>query len=110
MLNIKKQLHDEIKLYCQANGIDDVQLFCNQLLEKAFTQEKYGQVPDFVKPVEKKVEKKPEPLVYSPENVVSLPEPEKVIEPVKEEPIKEEPKKVYKKANLNDDYRVYDEF
>jgi hypothetical protein len=108
MLNVKKQLYNDIELYCRTNGIDDVQLFCNQLLEKAFMAEKYGDAPDFVKPVEKKVEKKVETLVYSPEKPVSLPEPENVIEPVKEEPIKEEPKKVYKKANINDDYRVYD--
>jgi hypothetical protein len=98
-LNIKKQLHDDIKLYCKANNIENIDLFCTELLEKGFMVEKYGTAPEFVK----NVEKKPEPIVYEPEKPVSLPEQPKIPEPPKEEP-----KKVFKKATLNDDYRVYD--
>lgn len=99
MLNIKKQLYDDIKLYCETNGITDIELFCNQVLEKGFNIEKYGATPSFVKNVEKKVE----PLVFDEKNVVSLPRQK---ETTTDKP--EINKKTYKKANINDDYRVYD--
>ena len=101
MLNIKKQLHTDILAYCKANEIDDVDKFCSDLLEKAFITEKYGATPQITgnKNVEKKNDK---PLVYEPENPVSLP----IQQP--EEPKQEQPKKVFKKANLNDDYKIYD--
>ena len=58
MLNIDKKLYSDIKAYCKVNGIDDVDKFCGNLLEKAFTSEKYGAVPNIVptKDVEKKIE------------------------------------------------------
>jgi hypothetical protein len=110
MLNIKKQLYNDIVLYCKANNIVDIEKFTNDLLEKAFVSEKYGATPQI--PVKKEVEKIIEkPLVYNPENVVSLPNEEQPkLEPITEEviePIK--PQKVFKKINLNnDDYKVYD--
>lgn len=94
MLNIKKQLYDDIKLYCEVNGIVDVELFCNQMLEKGFNIEKYGSAPAFIKNVEKKIEQP----VSEKENVVSLQPQTK----------SETNTKIYKKANINDDYRVYD--
>ena len=48
MLNIKNSLYSDIKLYCAANNITDVDLFCNKLLEKAFVSEKYGDKPDII--------------------------------------------------------------
>ena len=71
MLNIDKKLYSDIKAYCKVNGIDDVDKFCGNLLEKAFTSEKYGAVPNIVptKDVEKKIE---EPLVYDTNNVLPL--------------------------------------
>jgi hypothetical protein len=100
MLNIKNSLYSDIKLYCAANNITDVDLFCNKLLEQAFVSEKYGDKPDIVIKKEIKVEEK---LVYNPENIVTSPE-------VKIEEIQSEqkPKKESKKVNLNDDYKVYD--
>ena len=102
MLNIKKQLYTDITAYCKVNEITDVDKFCSDLLEKAFVTEKYGAAPQIVgnKNVEKKIEK---PLVYEPEISVSLQTEE--IEKLKQE---EPPKKIFKKANLNDDYKTYD--
>ena len=119
MLNIDKKLYSDIKAYCKVNSIDDVDKFCGNLLEKAFTSEKYGAVPNIVptKDVEKKIE---EPLVYDTNNVLPLQnvttelveenkEEENKEEQPKEEPKKEEPpKKIFKKVNLNDDYKIYD--
>lgn len=48
MLNFKKQLLDDIDLYCKLNSID-VDKFCNDLLEQAFVSKKYGTVPNIVK-------------------------------------------------------------
>lgn len=100
MLKVKKQLYDDITLYCKTNNIDDIELFCNELLEKGFNIEKYGTAPAFVTTVEKIVEKKVEPIVSEPEITVSL--------PVESKDTTEDRRKNYKKANLNDDYRVYD--
>jgi hypothetical protein len=100
MLNVKKQLYDDIVLYCKTNNISDIELFCNELLEKGFNIEKYGTAPSFVTTVEKIVEKKVEPIVSEPEITVSL--------PPQPEITKDDNRKNYKKANLNDDYRVYD--
>jgi hypothetical protein len=99
-LNIKKQLNDDIKLYCQANNIENIELFCIEMLEKGFMVEKYGNSPGFVKMVEKNLDKKPEEVSREPEKPVSLPEPPKT----------DEIKKGFKKATLNDDYTVYDNF
>jgi len=115
MPNINKKLYSDIEKYCKINDINDVDKFCNILLERAFTAEKYGNTPQITptKVVEKKVEKS---LVYEPENSLSLQDEttELVDQPVevevkKEEIVKDEPpKKVFKKANLNDDYKIYD--
>jgi len=103
MIKIKKQLYNDIAAYCKVNDIIDVDKFCSDLLEKAFVTEKYGAAPQIF--VNKNVDKKNDkPLVYEPENNVSL-----QIEPEPELPKQEEqPKKVFKKANLNDDYKIYD--
>lgn len=93
-LNIKKQLYNEIKLYCKLNGIVDIELFCNQILEKGFNIEKYGTTPEYVKKVEKKVDQP----VSEKENVISSPNETKI----------ETDNKIYKKTNTKDDYRVYD--
>lgn len=95
MLDINKKLYNDIKLYCDANNIDDINKFCNNLLQKAFTSEVYGSKPEILKNVDKKVENK----VYNPENEIILPT---------EKP-KEENKVILKKANLKDDYTVYDD-
>lgn len=95
MLNIKKELMNEISLYCKANDISDINSFLNNLIEKAFTAEKYGAKPDFVR------EKKP--VVYQPTKA----EPEVVDEKPKDEIIN---KPAFKKAKLTDDYDVYDKF
>jgi hypothetical protein len=100
MLNVKKGLYNDIKLYCEANDITDIDLFCNKLLEKAFLTEKYGDKPGIVIKKEVKVEEK---VVYNPENILPLPEPK-----VEEIRVEEKPKKEPKKVNLNDDYTVYD--
>jgi hypothetical protein len=100
MLNVKKQLYDDIVLYCKTNNISDIELFCNELMEKGFNIEKYGSAPAFVTTVEKIVEKKVEPVVSETENTVSL--------PIESKDTTEDRRKNYKKANLNDDYRVYD--
>jgi hypothetical protein len=102
MLNIKKQLYNDITAYCKVNEINDIDKFCNDLLEKAFVTEKYGAAPQIVsnKNVDKKIEK---PLVYEPENSVSL-----QTEPIEQPKPEEQPKKIFKKANLNDDYKIYD--
>lgn len=108
-LNVKKTLIKDIESYCGLNDINDVELFCNQLLEKAFVAEKYGEKPKFI-PEEPKPE--PKKVVYEPEKVVSLPpeepkpQPEPQIEVTPES--EEQPKKIFKKVNLNDDYKVYD--
>jgi len=91
MLN--KELLKEIELYCKENNINDLGLFCNDLLRKAFTVEKYGILQTHPKNVEKKnigIEEKRIPL-----------QPEKEIE-VKKEQI------YFNKKNLNDDYGAYD--
>jgi pentatricopeptide repeat protein len=86
MLNINKQLHNDIKQYCKLNNIDDVEKFCNQMIEKGFTIEKYGDKPNIV----------------SPNKVDTI--------KVNTEPKIEEVKKIIKinKNDTNDDYEVYD--
>ncbi len=99
-LNIKKQLNDDIKLYCQANNIENIEQFCIEMLEKGFMVEKYGNSPGFVRVVEKNLDKISEEVIKEPEKPVSLPESVKT----------EEIKKGFKKATPNDDYTVYDKF
>ena len=106
MLNIKKQLYTDIVAYCKINDINDVDKFCSDLLEKAFVSEKYGSTPQILPT--KIVEKKEENVLVEPK--ISLPLQDDVIEvkPIQQEQITEHPKKVFKKANLNDDYKIYD--
>jgi hypothetical protein len=87
MLNIKKNLEDEIKLYCKLNNIEDVDLFANNLLNTAFVVEKYGDKPNLDIIVNKNIEIK---LDVIDENSVSLPN---QIQKVEEEPIEPEVKK-----------------
>ncbi len=73
MLKVNQKLYDEILAYCKLNKIEDVNNFCNKLLESAFTVEKYGSVPEIViqKVEEPKVEVKEEPK----ERIYSSPKP-----------------------------------
>lgn len=96
MLNIKKELIDEIKVYCKINKIENVENFINNLIEKAFTIEKYGSVPKFIKNVDKKENNNEN----NKEKKVFLPTQNEIKEPI----IKLTNKKP------NDDYEVYDEF
>ena len=109
MLNIKKNLEDDIRLYCKLNNIEDVDLFVNNLLNTAFVVEKYGDKPNLDTIVNKNVEKKLETIE---ENNISL---SNQIQKVVEDPIEPEVKKEItvvsepiKKDNLKDDYKVYD--
>lgn len=86
MLNIKKDLYDDIKQFCNLNELD-IDTFCNNLLESAFLVEKYGKTPTPKKlDVTETIEKTPETINDNYESS----------------------KKNYKKANLTDDYKVYD--
>lgn len=108
MLNIKKNLEDEIRLYCKLNNITDVDTFANELLNTAFTAEKYGDRPNIdLTIVNNDVEKK---VVEIKENIVSLPnQSEEVEKPIQIEVKKETPNnEQIKKDNLKDDYKVYD--
>lgn len=42
MFNVNKKLYDDIVGYCELNNIQDIELFCNQMLEKGFMNEKYS--------------------------------------------------------------------
>ena len=84
MLNIEKHLTDDIEQYCKLNNIADVNKFCNELLQKAFTAEKYGNIPSFISIKPKPVQE--EPII---------------------QPQVEEPQKIEKKKN-SDDYEIYD--
>jgi len=42
---VKETLLNEIKLYCKANNIVDVEALVNSMLERGFTIEKYGETP-----------------------------------------------------------------
>jgi hypothetical protein len=108
MLNIKKNLEDDIRLYCKLNNIEDVDLFVNNLLNTAFLVEKYGDKPNLDTVANKNVEKK---LDTIDKNNISLSnqiqEVGESIEPEvkKEITVVNEP---IKKDNLKDDYKVYD--
>jgi len=94
MFNVNKKIFDQIKIYCDLNLITDIDKFCNELLESAFTTKKYGEVPEFV--FVKKEGEKP------PENNEQIPEEEVKVIPEK---------KQFKKLNTQkDDYKIYDEF
>ncbi len=98
MLNIDKNLYDEIKLYCKTNNIVDVESFCNRLIETGFNIEKYGNEPSFFKKSKKNVE------------TTSLDEKNKLPSPTQTEIPEKTIKPNFKKANLNDDYKIYDNF
>ena len=108
MLNIKKNLEDEIRLYCKLNSILDVDTFANDLLNTAFVTEKYGDRPNIdLTVVNNNVEKKVEEIK---ENIISLPnQKEEVEKPIEIEVKHETPNnEQIKKDNLKDDYKVYD--
>ncbi len=42
---INSKLLGEIKLYCEMNGVDDVNAIVNKMLQRGFTIEKYGETP-----------------------------------------------------------------
>ena len=89
MLKIKRQLSDDIEAYCKLNDIKDPELFCNNMLEKAFMVIKYPAVPDITiveKPAKKEEENVAQTQHKVPENALMI-----------------------KKSNTKDDYEIYDD-
>lgn len=103
MLNINNKLYNDITAYCKLNNIENVDKFCSDLLEKAFVVEKYGSTPQIVptKIVEKII-------TIESENNVSLQNETIKVDQEPEKVTPDAPKKIFKKANLNDDYKIYD--
>lgn len=67
MINIDKDLFNEITTYCTLNEIKDVKLFINKLIKDSFNIEKYGiqpQIDSMNKNKEVVVEKVIEKVVY----------------------------------------------
>jgi hypothetical protein len=56
MMEINKELNNEIWEYCRANNITNIDDFTLKLLKQGFTSEKFGSTP-MVKTIEKEVEK-----------------------------------------------------
>lgn len=77
-VDIDKNLHRDIKGYCDLNGLK-ISDFVNELLRKAFLKEKYGEMPPFLMREEKKEETVTSPVVEDEKEV----EPEVEIAPVK---------------------------
>lgn len=90
MFKIRDSLYKEIVAFCKLNKIEDTDLFCNNLLEKAFVTEKYGD-----KPIVKKT-----PIVVT-EIIEEKPR-------VEEKIITSPPIKTIKETK--DNYKVYDNF
>ena len=74
MMEIPKELNNEIWEYCRANNITNIDDFTLRLLKQGFTSEKFGSTP-MIKTVEKEVEK-----------IVEVPV-EKIIEKIVEVPV-----------------------
>lgn len=81
---IPSNIQDEIKLYCEANNITDIDKFILKILRTGFNVEKYGMKPT----TKDKTELKYVPL----QKQVPI---EKIEEVVKEEPIEEKNKDIY---------------
>ena len=79
MMEISKELKDQIWDYCRVNNITNIDEFTLKLIKTGFTVEKYGATPTTVeKIVEKEVEK-----------IVEVPV-EKIIEKIVEIPVEKE--------------------
>ena len=89
MLKIKRNLSEDIELYCKLNDIKDPDVFCNNMLEKAFMLVKYPAVPEITiveKPVKKEEDNVAPTQHKVPENVLMI-----------------------NKSNTKDDYEIYDD-
>jgi len=56
MMEINKELNNEIWEYCRANNITNIDDFTLKLLKQGFSSEKFGSTP-MIKTIEKEVEK-----------------------------------------------------
>jgi hypothetical protein len=74
MMEIPKELNNEIWEYCRANNITNIDDFTLRLLKQGFTSEKFGSTP-MIKTIEKEVEK-----------IVEVPV-EKIVEKIVEVPV-----------------------
>ena len=88
---IKDKLVEEIKEYCELNGIDDVEKFVNKIVNKGFTLEKFGELKPKAKTEEEKAEEIGDDYNPTEEKVE-----EQVEEVVQQEVVEEEPKPVKK--------------
>lgn len=77
MINIPKQLMDEVWDYCRLNNIPNIEEFIVKMVRQGFTVEKYGATP-VTKTVEKIVEK-----------IIEVPV-EKIVEKIIEVPVEME--------------------
>ena len=82
-MEIPSKIQDEIKLYCEANNITDINNFILKILRTGFNIEKYG-----IQPTRKESDLKYVPL----QKPAPIGNPEKKI---KEEPIEEKNKDIY---------------
>lgn len=56
-IELPEKIYNEIKEYCQANSIDDVDKFIRKILNQGFTTEKWGVIGDNKEPKKEIVEK-----------------------------------------------------
>lgn len=92
VMEIDKELYNEIKEYCDLNGLKP-RAYIHTLLKKAFMEDKYGKMPPIIKKPEKVtitvVEEKPkeeEPFKIELHTIEETPKEEKIEEnlPIKE--------------------------
>ena len=105
---IREKLVEEIKEYCQLNGIEDVERFINKIINKGFTLEKFGELKSKAKTEEEKAEEIGDD--YNPteekteeqvEEVVQQEVVEEVPKPVKKVRVSPHAKKLIEKYNLD---------
>lgn len=56
-IELPEKIYNEIKEYCRANSIDDVDKFIRKILNQGFTTEKWGVIGDNKEPKKEVVEK-----------------------------------------------------
>jgi len=108
---IKDKLVEEIKEYCQLNGIEDVDRFVNKIVNKGFTLEKFGELKPKAKTEEEKAEEigddynpteeKEEKVEEEVEEVVQQEEVVEVPKPVKKVRVSPHAKKLIDKYDLD---------